>query len=29
MAIEKEVLEQLLAGRDPQEVFSKDACLTS
>lgn len=24
MAIEKEVLEQLLAGRDPQEVFSKD-----
>ena len=24
MAIEKEVLEQLLEGRDPQEVFSKD-----
>lgn len=24
MAIEKEVLEQLLAGRDPQDVFSKD-----
>ena len=24
MAIEKELLEQLLAGRDPQEVFAKD-----
>jgi len=24
MAIEKEVLDQLLAGRDPQEVFAKD-----
>lgn len=24
MAIEKEVLEQLLAGWDPREVFSKD-----
>lgn len=24
MAIEKEVLEQLLAGRDPQDVFTKD-----
>ena len=24
MAIEKELLDQLLAGRDPQEVFSKD-----
>ena len=24
MAIEKEVLEQLLAGRDPQELFTKD-----
>ena len=24
MAIEKEVLDQLLAGRDPQELFAKD-----
>ena len=24
MAIEKEVLDQLLAGRDPQELFTKD-----
>ena len=24
MAIEKELLDQLLAGRDPQELFSKD-----
>ena len=24
MAIEKEILDQLLAGRDPQEVFNKD-----
>jgi putative transposase len=24
MAIEKELLDQLLAGRDPQEVFGKD-----
>ena len=27
MAIEKELLEQLLAGRDPQEVFAKDGLL--
>lgn len=27
MAIEKELLDQLLAGRDPNEVFSKDALL--
>ena len=27
MAIEKEVLDQLLAGRDPNEVFSKDGLL--
>ena len=24
MAIEKELLDQLLAGRDPNEVFAKD-----
>jgi putative transposase len=24
MAIEKEVLDQLLAGRDPKDVFGKD-----
>ena len=24
MAIEKDVLDQLLAGRDPKDVFSKD-----
>ena len=24
MAIEKELLDQLLAGRDPKEVFNKD-----
>ncbi len=24
MAIEKELLDQLLAGRDPSEVFAKD-----
>ena len=24
MAIEKDILDQLLAGRDPQEVFSRD-----
>jgi putative transposase len=29
MAIEKDVLDQLLAGRDPKEVFSKDGLLTS
>lgn len=27
MAIEKELLDQLLAGRDPSEVFSKDGLL--
>ena len=27
MAIEKEVLDQLLAGRDPGEVFAKDGLL--
>ena len=27
MAIEKELLDQLLAGRDPQELFSKDGLL--
>ena len=27
MAIEKEVLDQLLAGRDPNEVFAKDGLL--
>lgn len=27
MAIEKELLNQLLAGRDPQELFSKDGLL--
>lgn len=27
MAIEKELLDQLLAGRDPNEVFAKDGCL--
>ena len=27
MAIEKEVLDQLLAGRDPDEVFAKDGLL--
>jgi hypothetical protein len=25
MAIEKEVLDQLLAGRDPKDVFAKTA----
>jgi len=24
MAIEKDILDQLLAGRDPQEVFGRD-----
>jgi len=24
MAIDKDVLDQLLAGRDPQELFAKD-----
>lgn len=24
MAIEKDILDQLLAGRDPQEIFSRD-----
>ena len=24
MAIDKELLDQLLAGRDPKDVFSKD-----
>ena len=27
MAIEKDVLDQLLAGRDPDELFSKDGLL--
>ncbi len=27
MAIEKELLHQLLAGRDPSEVFSRDGLL--
>jgi len=27
MAIEKELLERLLAGRDPNEVFSRDGLL--
>lgn len=27
MAIDKEVLDQLLAGRDPQEQFAKDGLL--
>jgi putative transposase len=27
MAIEKDVLEQLLAGRDPGELFAKDGLL--
>jgi hypothetical protein len=27
MAIEKELLDQLLAGRDPNEVFAKDGLL--
>ena len=27
MAIEKELLHQLLAGRDPNEVFAKDGLL--
>ncbi|MDH6298733.1 transposase-like protein [Agrobacterium fabrum] len=27
MAIDKELLDQLLAGRDPSEVFSKDSLL--
>ena len=27
MAIEKELLDQLLAGRDPKEVFAKDGLL--
>ena len=29
MAIEKELLDQLLAGRDPNEVFAKDGLLTT
>lgn len=29
MAIEKELLNQLLAGRDPNEVFAKDDCSTT
>jgi hypothetical protein len=28
MAIEKELLHQLLVGRDPNEVFAKNVCLT-
>lgn len=27
MAIEKELLDRLLAGRDPQELFAKDGLL--
>ena len=27
MAIDKEVLDQLLAGRDPEELFAKDGLL--
>ena len=27
MAIEKELLDELLAGRDPSEVFGKDGLL--
>lgn len=27
MAIDKELLDQLLAGRDPNEVFAKDGLL--
>jgi len=27
MAIEKELLDQLLVGRDPNEVFAKDGLL--
>jgi putative transposase len=27
MAIEKELLDQLLAGRDPNEIFAKDGLL--
>lgn len=27
MAIEKDVLDQLLAGRDPQELFAKDGLI--
>jgi hypothetical protein len=29
MAIEKDVLDQLLAGRYPKDVFSKDGLITS
>ena len=29
MAIEKELLDQLLEGRDPETVFTQDGCLTS
>ncbi len=27
MAIDKEVLDQLLAGRDPQELFARDGLI--
>jgi len=27
MAIDKDVLDELLAGRDPQEVFAKEGLL--
>jgi|GEM_PF-2578267 len=27
MAIDKEVLDQLLAGRDPQELFANDGLI--
>ena len=29
MAIEKELLDQLLAGRDPNEVFANAVCSTT
>lgn len=29
MAISKKVLDELLGGRDPNEVFSKDGCSTT
>ena len=29
MAIEKDLLDQLLAGRDPKDVFNKDGWLTN
>ena len=29
MAIEKDLLDQLLAGRDPKDVFNKDGLVDS